>query len=582
MDKKTKEKKQKYKNLKRSFLFYKKHLKLFILIVILSLVGSGVGMLSPVFTGQMVNYITLLDFNNVLIYAGLTLAVAILLQILYFVWVKVLITLNSRVKVDIKKTLITRLVGLKTVNFDKTNSGVYISRVNKDANELSTFYNSAVDCLAEIIANIGFLIYLMFINVWVGLFLAVEIVTIFLIENKRIKLLYKNRKKWKEADEKVVGAYGEIIRGVRDIKVLNLKENAIEVASQKQNHAILLAKKLDNDNNNWTRTRVAVMAIFDFLLIAFCLLLIYWQQLVPATLFIVYIYKGRIKNLVTYVINIKQHMTDGELAAERVFEILESEKFEAEKFGTKTLEKLSGEIEFNNVSFSYDKNEKLFEDLNFKILCNQTVGIVGKSGQGKSTILGLIDRLYEVNSGQILIDGVDIKELTEKSLRQNISIVMQTPYIFNTSILQNFQLVKPDVTLEELIEVCKKAQIHDFIETLPKGYESIVGENGVVLSGGQRQRLAIARALLNNSKIILFDEATSALDNESQGKIKLAIDQLKKDHTIIIVAHRLSTVVDCDNILVLNENKIVAQGKHKDLIKKCKIYKELYEIEENN
>ena len=164
--------------------------------------------------------------------------------------------------------------------------------------------------------------------------------------------------------------------------------------------------------------------------------------------------------------------------------------------------------------------------------------------------------------------------------RDNVSIVMQTPYIFNTTITENLELVKPDATEEELHDACKRAQIHDFIMDLPKAYESTVGENGVVLSGGQKQRLAIARALLKNSKIILFDEATSALDNESQGKIKLAIDDLSRDHTIVIVAHRLSTVVDCDKIFVLDGNTIVAEGTHKELMNTCKIYQELYKIEE--
>ena len=194
--------------------------------------------------------------------------------------------------------------------------------------------------------------------------------------------------------------------------------------------------------------------------------------------------------------------------------------------------------------------------------------------------MSLIDKLYEINSGTISIDGVSITELTEKSLRDNVSIVMQTPYIFNTTITENLELVKPDASKEEIYDACKRAQIHDFIMELPDNYESTVGENGVVLSGGQKQRLAIARALLKNSKIILFDEATSALDNESQGKIKLAIDDLSRDHTIVIVAHRLSTVVDCDKIFVLDNNTIVAEGTHKQLMKTCKIYQELYQIEE--
>ena len=578
---KTKKIKQKkYGNLFKSFKFYKKHMKLLLGIIFVSLFGSGVSMLLPIFEGNIVTQFTETNFDRALFYAILTLAIGVVLEGSYMLWYQLLIKMNRKVKVDIKYQLINSLVDLETKNYDKTNSGVFISRVNKDANELSTFYNSFIDCIAEIISNFGFLIYVAFLNVWVMLFVIVEIVVVFLIENHRIKLLFQNRKKWKECDEKVVGSYSEIIRGVRDIKVLNLKESAINAASKRQDEAIVLSYKLDTQNDCWRRFKNFVCVLFRFLFILMCIFLIKYNLLLPATFFIVYLYIGRIRNLTNYVVTIKQHMAEGELAAERVFEVLESDKYTQEKFGTKVLENINGEIEFKDVCFAYDEKDELFKNLNLKIEANQTVGIVGKSGQGKSTILSIIDKLYEISGGSVSIDGIDITELNEKSLRDNVSIVMQTPYIFNTTITENLELVKPDATQEQIYDACKRAQIHDFIMQLPDKYESTVGENGVVLSGGQKQRLAIARALLKNSKIILFDEATSALDNESQGKIKLAIDDLSRDHTIVIVAHRLSTVVDCDKIFVLDNNTIVAEGTHKQLMKSCKIYKELYQIEE--
>ena len=207
--------------------------------------------------------------------------------------------------------------------------------------------------------------------------------------------------------------------------------------------------------------------------------------------------------------------------------------------------------------------------------------IVGKSGEGKSSILKLINKSYNVDKGMILIDNIDINELSEKNIKDNMSIVSQAPYIFNLSIKDNIRLARPSATDEEIIEVCKKARIHDLIIEMEEGYDTVVGENGVILSGGQRQRIAIARALIKNSKIILFDEATSALDNSNQEKIKKIMKDLAKDHTVIIVAHRLSTIVDADNILVLSNHNIIAKGTHKDLIKKCDEYKKLYEIEEN-
>jgi ATP-binding cassette subfamily B protein len=300
---------------------------------------------------------------------------------------------------------------------------------------------------------------------------------------------------------------------------------------------------------------------------------------------IVLMYKGNILNFINFVINITEILKEGELSALRVFEVIEDKVFEKETFGNKVVENINGNIEFKNVDFKYSKEDKklLFKNLNFKVKENSVVAIVGKSGQGKTTILNLINKMYPIeekrNSG-IFIDGNNINDLTKESLRSNITVVPQNPYIFNLTIKENLQIVKKEATMEEIVDVCKKAQIYDFIISKEKGFDSIVGENGIVLSGGQKQRLAIARALLKNSKIILLDEATSSLDNESQAKIKKVIKTLSKTHTILVVAHRLSTVVDCDKILNLENNKIVNEGTHEYLMKNVEGYRQLYMEEE--
>ena len=225
------------------------------------------------------------------------------------------------------------------------------------------------------------------------------------------------------------------------------------------------------------------------------------------------------------------------------------------------------------------KNNYKLEKQNIE---NKKIAIVGRSGNGKSTLFNLLLRYFDTTEGNILIDGIDIKDLTEASLRNNISIIRQTPFLFNMSILDNFKIVKPNTTLKEIREVCKKAYIDDYIMSLPNKYKTIIGEGGVNLSGGQKQRLAIARTLLLDTKIILFDEATSALDNESQEYIKKTIDNLIKDHTVIIVAHRLSTIVDADIINVIDQGKLDSSGKHEELLKNSKVYQKLYTIDSNS
>ena len=570
---------KKFNLYKKTFIFYKKYILMFIVFILLTFLASGMSVLNPIFEGHIVSEFTEFNFNNIVLYALIYLAIRLVAQIVNYINTKVLINLNTKVRADIKRSLVYAVSNLEVKNYDKSNSGVFISRINSDANELANFYNMIAPCLCDILSNIGFMFYIMFVNIWVFLYVVVYIVTIYLIESKRINIRFKNRKKFKEANEKVVGSYSELIRGIRDVKALNLKKEAIAVTEDKQNKAIEIDKKCSNINNNWNRFKNIFTVRLDIAFILMCAFLIKHNLMNPATFFVVYIYTGRVNNLVRYVIQIKEYLNDGKLAGERVFEILDNNTFTKEYFGTTTLTDCNGNIKFNNVSFAYDNQSKLFTDLNFEIPQNKTIALVGKSGQGKSTILQLINRMYDIKSGEILLDDINITQLTEDSLRDNVSIVMQTPYIFNTSIYENLTLVNPNATQEQIEDACKKAEIHDFIQGLENKYKSVVGENGVQLSGGQKQRLAIARALLKNSKILLFDEATSALDNESQGKIKNVISNLKSDHTIIIVAHRLSTVVDCDEILVLDNNQIIAKGNHKYLMEHCATYKELYEIE---
>ena len=569
-----------YKGLQKAFRFYRRYMGMFIAIILLSLLGSGVSVLNPIFEGHMVDQLTQFNIEKILYYAVCVFCVTVFNQMVYTVWYIVLIKLNKSVKTDIKRELIISLTELETQNYDKTNSGVFISRINKDANELSSFYNNVVDCLADIISNIGFIIYIGFLNIWVFLFIVLYITTTFLVENQRIKLWFINRKRWKKADEKVVGTYSELVRGVRDVKVLNLKDAAIAKAEQLQNEAIAISQHFDLTNMWWRRAGQTLIAILDLAFIAVCVFLVTNGMMLLSTMLIVYIYMGRVRGLINYVINVKQHLVDGELAAERVFEILESTTFTKETFGNKELKEVKGDIKFENVTFGYEKDKILFKDMSFSINAGETVAFVGKSGQGKSTILSLIDKLYKVQGGKVTIDGVNVNHLTEKSLRDNVTIVMQIPYIFNTTIMENLLLVKPTATEEEIFEACKKAQIHEYIMSLPEKYNSMIGENGVVLSGGQRQRLAIARALLKDSKIILFDEATSALDNESQDKIKKVIDDLKRTHTIVVVAHRLSTIRDADMILVVEDGRISECGTHQELLEKKGYYYNVYCIQQ--
>ncbi len=264
---------------------------------------------------------------------------------------------------------------------------------------------------------------------------------------------------------------------------------------------------------------------------------------------------------------------------------MQSPEFPKEKFGSVHLDNVRGEIRFDKVSFSYkNSNPKItphpvLKELEFTIPAGSTYALVGKSGSGKTTMLNLISMLYKPSSGTIFLDGVNIRELDRETIRSNIAVVSQNPYIFNLSIRDNLRIVKPDLTDEEMRRICKMACIDEDIINMPEGYDTVIGEGGTNLSGGQRQRLAIARSLLRDFRILLLDEATSALDNLTQTRIKETISNVRKDHTVIVVAHRLSTIIDADRIIYIEDGRVLDEGTHSELISRCRPYMELYENE---
>jgi len=240
---------------------------------------------------------------------------------------------------------------------------------------------------------------------------------------------------------------------------------------------------------------------------------------------------------------------------------------------------LKGSIKFENVSFCYDNSMPILNNLSFNLEAGKSIAIVGPSGAGKSTIINLIPRLYDVTGGRITIDGIDIRKLDLEFLRNNIGLVTQDTYLFNGTIRENLLYAKFDATDDELIDACKKANIHDFIMAQPNGYDTIVGNRGLKLSGGEKQRISIARVILKNPPIMIFDEATSSLDSISESLIQDAIDPLIKGRTSILIAHRLSTIMAVDEILVISDGKVVEQGKHHELVARGGVYTELYETQ---
>ena len=252
--------------------------------------------------------------------------------------------------------------------------------------------------------------------------------------------------------------------------------------------------------------------------------------------------------------------------ASMIYEILDMEPRQADAPNASDLKVERGEIAFNAVTFGYYPGEKVLRDLSFVAPAGKTTALIGASGGGKSTIVALLQRFYDVHEGSITVDGEDIREVTKRSLRSKIAYVPQAPYLFEGTIRENIRLGRPDATDAEIEDAARQAQAEEFILAAPQGYDTPVGENGMTLSGGQRQRLSIARALVRNAPILLLDEATSALDTRSETLVQAALDAAMKDRTVLVVAHRLSTITNADQILVVDSGQIAERGSHQDLV----------------
>ena len=567
-----------YKGLRKLVPFYKRYSGLFFATMLTLILSAVINLFSPIFSANALASLSEYKYDQALLFAMLVIAVRLLVEIANYLHNICYVKMDCKVVFDIKTTLIRAITSTTMSKSDKTNSGVYIERLNEDSNKCSDVLMDIMSVFLDVISNLAFLIYIAFLNIWFFLALVAYVLVLWVFDSKKERMWYIQRKKFRETREIATGTYNEQVRGLRDIKSLNIRNNTIRDSGNKFEDALAIHKLSRFTRRKWVFIRNAVAIVFEVGFFVMGILFIKNSLITLANFLVIYMYHGNVRGLTNYFAMIKQYAIEGELAAQRVFEVID--EFPKEQFGQNIIEKVDGKIEFRDVTFAYDDDENVLEHLDLTFEPNKTTAVVGKSGSGKSTILALINKLYTVTDGKITLDGQDINTLTEDTIRNNIGIVNQTPYIFNRTIRENLLFIKPDATEEEMISALKRAQIYSFIKKLDKGLDSLVGENGVMLSGGQKQRIAIARILLKNSKIIVFDEATSALDNESQGLIVKAIDSLKKNHTIIIVAHRLSTIVGADNIVVLDGGKILAQGTHEELFKKCKMYKDLYKSEE--
>lgn len=563
--------------IKEFIKYYKPYKKLFILDLLAAFLFAVCNLVYPMMTRNIMDQVVPnKDLRMLFIFGVALIGIFILKAILnYFMqyWGHVV---GVRMQADMRKYVFTHLQKLPNTYFDNNKSGVIMSRIINDLMEISELaHHGPEDLFISIIMLGGSFFILLGINIKLTLM-------IFLVLPFVVWFAISQRKKMNNAFMETRVKTGEVNATL---------ENSI--AGMKITKSFCTEKeelnKFNNSNKVFKKAREAaykVMAEYFSGMNLFMDML----ELIALVVGGYFTYSGAISigDFAAYIlyvkmfiepikklINFTEQYQSGMTGFERFLEII-NEETEKENNTSIELNKVKGDIDIENVSFIYDDETEVLNNVSLSIEAGKTVALVGPSGGGKTTLCSLIPRFYDFDKGDIKIDGKSVKDISLKSLRKNIGVVQQDVFLFTGTIKENILCGKPDASDEEVIDAAKKARIHDFIESLPDGYDTYIGERGVKLSGGQKQRISISRIFLKNPPIIILDEATSALDNVTEREIQLSLEELSKDRTNLIVAHRLSTIKNADEIIVLTDNGIEERGTHEELINKEGVYRKLH------
>lgn len=568
--------------LKRFIRYYKPYRLMFTLDMLACVLIAACDMFYPMITKNIINeYVPQRQIKLMLIWCGALLLVYLIKYALsYFVSYYGHIV-GLKMQADMRRDLFEHLQKLPFSFFDKSKTGSLMSRMVSDLNEISELcHHGPEDLFLTVLMFIGSFFVLLPIS-WELTVIVFAFVPLILFFASMLRVRMKNASR--RSREQIAELNANIETAISGIRVSR--------AYTAENHEL---EKFDKENRLFADIRgrfLKVFAIFHSTMTFFSDSL-YVVVLVAGGSFFYFgkIDVGEFAAYLLYIslflapirkfVNMFEQMQDGMTGIKRFMDILDIPA-EPQPDKPVSLDNVKGEIEFKNVSFSYGNHDskQVIENLSLKIPYGKTVALVGPSGGGKTTLCNIIPRFYEISSGEVTIDGVDIKDVTTYDLRQHIGIVSQDVFLFNGTVRENIAYGKLDATDEEIAEAAKKANIYDFIMGLENGFDTNVGERGVTLSGGQKQRISIARVFLKNPAILILDEATSALDNATEVAIQSSLEELSRGRTVLVVAHRLSTIKNADEIVVITHRGIEEQGSHEELIKRNGIYKGLYEYQ---
>lgn len=564
--------------------FYKPHKRLFFFDLICATMVAVVDLSFP----QLLYYATHTLFvgGNDTIITG-CIYIAIIMVALYAVryacqhyittWGHIM---GARMESEMRRLLFKKYQALSFSYYDKNNTGVMMSKLVSDLFDISELaHHGPENVFLAILEIAGAFILMGMINVQLSavLFIIMLLMLSFgIMQNRKMKNIFLDNRK------KIAGVNSSLQDSLAGIRVVKSFANeAIEHAKFKVSNDEFLESK--TASYMAMGSFVAGGGIFVGLsymsVLAIGGYLIAHNLLKPTDLAVFALYIGIFLNPINMLVNFTEQFQKGYTGFCRFVEIMDTPILIKDKENAIDIGNVKGKITYENVSFAYEDEQKVLKNISFNVDAGKTIALVGPSGGGKTTICSLLPRFYDVTDGNIYIDDKNIKDVTLASLRDSIGIVQQDVYMFNGTIKSNIAYGRPDASDEDIITAAKQANIHDFIVSLPDGYDSLVGERGTRLSGGQKQRLSIARVFLKNPRILILDEATSALDNESERFIQQSLDMLAKDRTTIVVAHRLSTIQNADEILVIRHNQITERGSHAELMENNGLYARYYRMQ---
>lgn len=533
----------------------------------------------PVFTRKMINEIIPNGRIDLLIRWTIIMIILFILRYIsnYIVlyWGHIL---GVRIEHDMRKDIFSHLQSLPFSYYDNNKTGHIMSRIVNDLRDITELaHHGPEDLFISLVMLLGSFIVLIRIE-WrltLVLFTFIPIVIWFVISKRN-----RMSNSFREVRKKIANVNAQLensISGIRVAKSFTNEEYEIEKFNE-GNLSFSNARKEAYKVMAEFSAGIGIMSsILNLLVISLGGFFVYKDIINFGDLFSFTLYVNFFMQPIRRLSEFSQQLQDGMTGFERFIEIMDIEPDITDKENAIELAEVKGNIEFNNVSFSYNNGKNtVLSNLNLSIEAGKTIALVGPSGAGKTTLCHLIPRFYEIEDGEILLDNIDIRDIKIKSLRKNIGLVQQDVFLFTGTIRDNIIYGDPEASDEDVIEAAKKASIHDFIMSLPDGYDTFIGEKGVKLSGGQKQRISIARLFLKNPPILVLDEATSALDNETEIMIQKSLEDLSKGRTTLVIAHRLSTIKNADEILVLTPDGIVETGSHEELLEKDKLYAKLY------